>query len=122
MVTSHTNTTVTVRYDLVEELVELLGNYRAKRDEIEAFLSGAPTPSDADPFAESDPGAFRINDIVVSQEAARVGLQAELSNMELKLLNRFNIVIGRPLPVAQPAPVEEPIVLEGPAALESGDA
>lgn len=122
MVTSHTNTTVTVRYDLAEELVELLGNYRAKRDEIEAFLSSAPTPSDADPFAESDPGAFRINDIVVSQEAARVGLQAELSNMELKLLNRFNIVIGRPLPVAQPAPVEEPIVLEGPAALESGDA
>lgn len=124
MVTSHANTAVTIRYDLVEEMVELLRNYRNKREEIESFLSSVATPDKSDPFAESDPGVYRINGIFVSQEAARVGLQAELSSMELKLLNRFNIVIGRPLPVAQAAPAEEGAeeAVEGPTTLPSRDA
>lgn len=113
MVTSPSNTTITVRYDLVEELVNLLANYRAKRVEIENVLS-------VDAFSEMD--VPTINGIVVSQEAARIGLQAELSNMELKLVNRFNIAIGRPLPVAQQAPVEEGAAEAEAEALESGDA
>jgi hypothetical protein len=86
---------VVIRYDLVAELASLLDVYRTKREEIEMFLGEGE-----DPFGARE--MLNIAGIAVSAEAVKVGLQAELAAMELKLENRFNIVIGRPLPVAAP--------------------
>lgn len=93
MVTNSIPGTVVIRYDLVAELAELLGTYRAKREEIETFRE-----PNGDPFGEV---TLQIAGIAVSHEAVQAGLDAELKSMEVRLENRFNIVIGKPLPKAQ---------------------
>jgi hypothetical protein len=88
----------TVRYDQLSELADLLINYTGKREEIETLLNSN------DPFAER---TNQIAGISVSGEAVQIGLQAELTAMELKLQNRFNIIVGRPLPKAVAVPAGE---------------
>jgi hypothetical protein len=77
--------TVKVRADQIDELVELLQGYSEKRAQIDEFNES--------PFPE-----YSIAGIAVSAEAVAAGLQAELDQRETRLLNRFNIVIGAPLP------------------------
>lgn len=95
----------TIRYDQLPELTDLLIGYTGKREEIETFLGSA----DADPFSEP---SLQIGGIAVSFDAVKLGLQAELSAMELKLENRFNIIVGRPLPKVQPLVAAETVVEE----------
>ncbi len=102
----------TVRYDQLSELADLLINYTGKREEIETLLNSN------DPFAER---TNQIAGISVSGEAVQIGLQAELTAMELKLQNRFNILVGRPLPKVTAAPVEEVEDVNGYAAESRGD-